>query len=41
MESTSPKIVLAAELTSGWEDEVNRPVVVRREDGYQMRYTGQ
>ena len=22
MESTAPKIVLAAELTSGWEDEV-------------------
>jgi predicted GH43/DUF377 family glycosyl hydrolase len=35
-----PKVVLGPEL-SGWEDAVNRPVVLRRPDGYHMWYTGQ
>ena len=26
---------------TGWEDDINRPVVVHREDGYHMWYTGQ
>src|SRR6202034_511191 len=25
----------------GWENDVNRPVVVKRDDGYHMWYTGQ
>jgi predicted GH43/DUF377 family glycosyl hydrolase len=35
-----PRVVLAPS-TTGWEDEVNRPVVLRRTDGYHMWYTGQ
>lgn len=27
--------------SSGWEDEVNRPAVVKRSDGYHLWYTGQ
>ena len=26
---------------TGWEDDINRPVVLKREDGYHMWYTGQ
>src|SRR5579863_7850656 len=36
-----PEIVLGPRPGSGWEDHINRPVVVRREDIYQMWYTGQ
>ena len=36
-----PRIVLEPNPNSGWEGRVNRPVVVRREDGYHMWYTGQ
>jgi predicted GH43/DUF377 family glycosyl hydrolase len=36
----APRVVLAP-TSSGWEDEVNRPVVIRRKDGYHMWYTGQ
>jgi predicted GH43/DUF377 family glycosyl hydrolase len=35
-----PRVVLASAPT-GWEDDVNRPVVIRREDGYHLWYTGQ
>jgi len=35
-----PKIVLGP-TKSGWENIVNRPVVVKREDGYHLWYTGQ
>jgi len=38
---SEPLIVLGPRKESGWEDDVNRPVVVRREDGYHMWYTGQ
>lgn len=38
---TEPAIVLRPNRASGWEDSVNRPVVVRRPDGYHMWYTGQ
>jgi beta-1,2-mannobiose phosphorylase / 1,2-beta-oligomannan phosphorylase len=36
-----PEIVLEPDSTSGWEDEVNRPVVLQREDGFHLWYTGQ
>jgi beta-1,2-mannobiose phosphorylase / 1,2-beta-oligomannan phosphorylase len=38
--SGPPKIVLGPAPT-GWEDDVNRPVVVKRDDGYHLWYTGQ
>lgn len=38
---SEPEIVLGPEKSTGWEDDMNRPVVVRREDGYHMWYTGQ
>ncbi len=38
---SEPKIALAPNESSGWEDEVNRPVVIKRPDGYHMWYTGQ
>lgn len=36
-----PRIVLGPRHESGWEDDINRPIVVRRKDGYHMWYTGQ
>ena len=36
-----PYIVLAPNPYSGWEDNINRPGVVKRDDGYHMWYTGQ
>jgi beta-1,2-mannobiose phosphorylase / 1,2-beta-oligomannan phosphorylase len=36
-----PEIVLGPRRETGWEDDINRPVVVRREGGYHMWYTGQ
>jgi predicted GH43/DUF377 family glycosyl hydrolase len=38
---SAPQIVLAPNSSSGWEDDINRPVVVKRDDGYHMWYTGQ
>jgi beta-1,2-mannobiose phosphorylase / 1,2-beta-oligomannan phosphorylase len=38
---SAPIIVLGPDTSSGWEDTVNRPVVVKRADGYHMWYTGQ
>jgi predicted GH43/DUF377 family glycosyl hydrolase len=37
----APEIVLPPRSETGWEDDINRPVVVHREDGYYMWYTGQ
>jgi predicted GH43/DUF377 family glycosyl hydrolase len=37
---SSPEIVLPPEPATGWEDDISRPVVVRRNDGYHMWYTG-
>jgi beta-1,2-mannobiose phosphorylase / 1,2-beta-oligomannan phosphorylase len=37
----APEIVLPPEPSTGWEDDMNRPVIVHREDGYHMWYTGQ
>lgn len=42
MHWSQPQICLAPRITSrGWEDEVNRPVVVWRDGTYHMWYTGQ
>jgi beta-1,2-mannobiose phosphorylase / 1,2-beta-oligomannan phosphorylase len=38
---SEPVIVLGPNSASGWEDDINRPVVVKRPDGYHMWYTGQ
>jgi len=34
-----PHIVLSPDPDSGWEDNINRPGVVKREDGYHTRHT--
>jgi predicted GH43/DUF377 family glycosyl hydrolase len=39
--SEPPKIVLGPRAETGWEDDINRPSVLKREDGYHMWYTGQ
>ena len=39
--SEPPQVVLGPRLDTGWEDDINRPVVVKRRDGYHMWYTGQ
>ena len=39
--SEPPKIVLGPRTETGWEDEVNRPCVIKRGDTYHMWYTGQ
>lgn len=39
--SEPPRIVLGPREETGWEDDVNRPYVLKREDGYHMWYTGQ
>ena len=36
-----PEIVLRPKQATDWEADINRPVVVRRSDGYHMWYTGQ
>jgi len=36
-----PMIVLGPDKASGWEDDVNRPVVIKDGGGYRMWYTGQ
>jgi predicted GH43/DUF377 family glycosyl hydrolase len=38
---STPLIVLEPQRATGWEDDINRPVVVRRDGGYHMWYTGQ
>jgi beta-1,2-mannobiose phosphorylase / 1,2-beta-oligomannan phosphorylase len=38
---SDPLIVLTPNPATGWEDNINRPVVVRRPDGYHLWYTGQ
>jgi beta-1,2-mannobiose phosphorylase / 1,2-beta-oligomannan phosphorylase len=39
--SEPPRIVLGPRRETGWEGDVNRPVVIKRDDGYHMWYTGQ
>jgi sucrose-6-phosphate hydrolase SacC (GH32 family) len=41
MHWSAPQIVLPPNSASVWEDDINRPVVVRREGRYHMWYTGQ
>jgi beta-1,2-mannobiose phosphorylase / 1,2-beta-oligomannan phosphorylase len=36
-----PAVVSGPDPDTGWEDEVNRPIVVHRGDAYHMWYTGQ
>ena len=36
-----PKIVLGPRPETGWEDDINRPIVLKRADGYHLWYTGQ
>jgi predicted GH43/DUF377 family glycosyl hydrolase len=36
-----PVIVLGPRRQTGWEDDINRPAVVKRPDGYHLWYTGQ
>jgi predicted GH43/DUF377 family glycosyl hydrolase len=36
-----PVIVLSPNKKTGWEQDINRPVVLRRADGYHMWYTGE
>jgi hypothetical protein len=38
---SEPTVALGPNAASGWEDEVNRPVVLDRAGRYQMWYTGQ
>ncbi len=38
---SAPRIVLPPNPSSGWEDDINRPAVVRLGNGYHMWYTGQ
>ena len=39
--SEPPRIVLGPRPESGWEDDINRPCIVKRADGYHLWYTGQ
>jgi len=39
--SAPPQAVLGPRPETGWEDDINRPSVLRREDGFHMWYTGQ
>jgi hypothetical protein len=36
-----PEIVLGPNPATTWEEDINRPVVIRRPDGYHLWYTGQ
>ena len=36
-----PQVVLGPRKETGWEDDINRPVVLKRADGYHLWYTGQ
>jgi predicted GH43/DUF377 family glycosyl hydrolase len=38
---SNPVIVLGPNPSTKWEDDINRPVVVKRADGYHLWYTGQ
>jgi len=39
--SQPPQVVLGPRKESGWEDEINRPYVLKKDGGYHMWYTGQ
>jgi len=39
--SEPPQAVFGPRLETGWEDDINRPYVLKRGDGYHMWHTGQ
>ena len=39
--SDPPKLVFGPRKETGWEDDINRPTVLQRADGYHLWYTGQ
>ncbi|MFO1500124.1 MAG: hypothetical protein U1G07_17330 [Verrucomicrobiota bacterium] len=39
--SQPPRAVFGPRSETGWEDDINRPAVVKRADGYHLWYTGQ
>lgn len=39
--SEPPRVVLGPRPETGWEDDINRPYVLKRGDGYHLWYTGQ
>ena len=39
--SEPPQVVLGPRQGTGWEDDINRPYVLKRADGYHLWYTGQ
>ena len=39
--SEPPRAVFGPRPETGWEDDINRPCVLKRSDGYHMWYTGQ
>ncbi len=39
--SQPPRIVLGPRKERGWEDDINRPVIIKRGDVYHLWYTGQ
>jgi predicted GH43/DUF377 family glycosyl hydrolase len=39
--SEPPQVVLGPRNDTGWEEDINRPVVLKREDGYHLWFTGQ
>jgi len=38
---SEPEIVLGPNKTTDWEADINRPAVLKRDDGYHLWYTGQ
>ena len=38
---SQPQIVLGPNPATGWEDDINRPCVIKGQDGYHLWYTGQ
>ena len=39
--SEPPQVVLGPNPETGWEEDINRPVVLKRDNAYHMWYTGQ
>ena len=39
--SLPPRIALGPRKETGWEDDINRPVIIKRDDSYHLWYTGQ
>lgn len=39
--SEPPQVILGPRSETGWEEDINRPVVLKRKDGYHLWYTGQ